>query len=188
MVVGRARENSDSLRAELRLATRLSHDRLDQTLAPLAIGGRQQYAAFLSTQFRVRAGIEDWATSNLGADLLPPSVAPLIARDLEELGQTIPASTPFELPPNADPIGLVWVIGGSALGNKSLLARRKAIGAHEANHFLGDTQTIAYFSHYLPRLEMPSDPGEVERATLAAQAVFDAFLGEAQRLQTAVAA
>lgn len=186
MVAGRMRENTESLRAALRQRTRLAHDRLDSMLAPLAVGDDCDYAAFLTIQYRIRAGIENWVERN-PISSAPPVTSPLIAEDLLEMGQRCPGALPFLMPEAADPIGLAWVIGGSALGNKSLLARRRQSGLAGSCRFLEDTSTIAYFTRLLPLLEAPAPDRQIDLAALAAEAVFDAFLSatEALRLETA---
>ncbi|GGD65292.1 hypothetical protein GRI62_11415 [Erythrobacter arachoides] len=151
---------------------------MDGIGAPASFADREAYAAFLANQLAAREGVERWAAHHCPPDLAPPEVTPLIVADLQDLGSTIiPAtSAPFALPAGSDAIGLAWVVAGSHLGNRAMLARlrREAPGAPVA--FLADERMQQFWKQLRPRLAAAVSPAEAERAAIAAEAVFDHFL------------
>ena len=104
----------------------------------MALGDRASYAAFLAMQYRARRGIESWLGLHL-PDTAPPKQCALIAEDLASLGETVPEDVPgFELEQDDDPFGLCWVLAGSALGNRAILARLAKAQANVPTAFLAD--------------------------------------------------
>ena len=91
---------TDNLRHTLRGATASAHDLLDGTMrAAAGWASRDDYVRFLSLQYAARLPVEAWLADNAPADLNPPAQASLIAQDLAELGEPVPASaTPFDRP------------------------------------------------------------------------------------------
>lgn len=166
------------LRHVLKQRTADLHETLD-----LAIGGtvtdRAGYGAFLRVQHSARAPIERWARSHMDAALRPPPVAPLIAADLAELGVGLPLDQSFSAPERGGQLGVAWALGGSALGNKALLAQRHRAGQIGADRFLSDTATAAYFRRILPLLADAAEDVEAHAAIAAAQAIFATFLAAA---------
>lgn len=140
------------------------------------MGSPEDYSAFLNVQYAARAPIERWATAHLPPDVCPPMSATLIAQDLAEMGALLPREVDFAFPERGDPLGLAWAMGGSSLGNKALLARRRRAGLAGADRFLGDSATATYFRRLLPRFEVPVSPAEEDAAVAAATAVFTTFL------------
>lgn len=180
MVAENLRSGLGSLRGALKDRTAPLHDALDAALGEAA---RDQigYAAFLARQYSARAPIERWAQAHLDRAIMPPPTSPLIAADLSELGCGLPAEEAFAFPAHGDPLGLAWALGGSALGNKALLARRRRSGLPGPQRFLSDTATAAYFRRLLLKLSQPADEHDVDAAVAAAVAVFQTFLAAARR-------
>ena len=110
------------------------------------------------------------------ARVLDAPAARLIARGLAGLGLALPHSTAFALPQGAEPIGLVWALAGSSLGNRAMLHQRRKIGAAGPERFLADPAMSAFFSGLRARIERPASAELASRAVAGAQAVFSAFL------------
>lgn len=169
------------LRAVLKRETRDLHDRLDASFASATLAGERDYTEFLSVQSAARTGIEAWVASQPPGTVALPPVAGLIAADLRALRAPVPPAQPFAFPNDADPIGVAWALGGSALGNKAMLARRRRAGASHAESFLSDPRTAVYFRALLPRLELMVAAHEAAAAVKGARAVFETFLSAMRR-------
>lgn len=165
-----------TLRRILKRETRDSHDRLDTAMGDLPVGSVAGYTLFLITQYRSREPIERWIAKALPAEEAPPAQAPLIARDLAELGAALPPTSDFTLPESADPVGLVWALAGSSLGNRSMLRHRQKIGAAGPEHFLSDTAMTEFFTRLLVGIEHTVSDELAQRAVAGAQAAFAAFI------------
>lgn len=170
------RRGDATLRQILKRETRDSHDRLDAAMGDLPVGSAEGYAVFLLTQYRSRAPIERWIAVALPPQDAPPAQAPLIARDLAELGVALPDTGAFTLAADADPIGLVWALAGSSLGNRSMLRQRQKIGAYGPENFLSDPAMTEFFTRLRARIERPAAPEAARSAVAGAQAVFAAFI------------
>ena len=168
--------SEETLRQGLRRATRATHDMLDRTLGPKALESSGGYAEFLRIQYAARRPIETWAAMSVPPQSRPPAVADLIAQDLAALGQTLPAVAPFCYPNGADPLGFSWAIGGSALGNRAMLARVRDTGISTETRFLADRRAARYFAGLLPKLDQPTSADRLSAAVRAADAVFATFL------------
>lgn len=168
-----------SIRQCLRDATSNAHARLDDQLGPLALGSMDDYAAFLAIQYRARIGIEAWL-SGQSLDMVPPPQAALIASDLAALGfpatDAAPAFAPAE---QAQPLGVCWVLAGSSLGNRAILARFAGDTSNRPASFLSDTSMTIYWRDLLPRLQAPLAPGMESTLVAGAQAAFAHFLAVA---------
>ncbi|KLE34907.1 hypothetical protein AAW00_10600 [Aurantiacibacter luteus] len=166
------------MRGYLKARTAGRHDVLDALGAPESFADRGAYCDFLARQFAARLGLEHWVALYCPADLAPPPMAELLADDLAANGCAFPhyPTRHFALPAGADPLGLAWVVAGSHLGNRAMLARlrREAPGTPAA--FLADERMQAFWKALRPRLEAQVSPAEAEGAALAAEAVFDHFL------------
>ncbi|MBU2341071.1 MAG: biliverdin-producing heme oxygenase [Alphaproteobacteria bacterium] len=170
------RSGDTTLRRVLKRETRDSHDRLDAAMGDWPVGSVEGYALFLQTQYRSREPIERWIAQALPADEAPPAQAPLIARDLAELGVALPETGDFALPEGADPIGLVWALAGSSLGNRSMLRQRQKTGAVGPERFLSDTAMTEFFTRLRARIERPASDALAGPAVAGAKAVFAAFI------------
>ena len=127
-----------------------------------------------------KAPIEIWLAAHAPADLRPPPQTSLIARDLAELGEAIPASAPLFSLGRAVPghaLGTAWVLAGSALGNRAIAKAVTRIGGGAwPVAFLGDGEMMAFWQGLRARIERPAPPAEAAAATRAAEAVFAHFL------------
>lgn len=166
----------NTLRRILKRETRDSHDRLDAAMGDLPVGSVDGYTLFLVTQYRSREPIERWIADALPADEAPPAQAPLIARDLAELAVPLPPTRDFSLAESADPVGLVWALAGSSLGNRTMLHHRQKIGATGPEHFLSDTAMTEFFTRLRVRIERPVSDELAQRAIAGAQAAFATFI------------
>ena len=167
---------AETLRHHLKLHTRDLHDRLDRSLAPLALGDDAEYADFLKIQFSVRCAIEDWAAGNLPDGLQIPSALANLSSDLADLGVPLPACAKLLMPERIDPLGVVWAVGGSSLGNRAMVTRRRRAGLMKANRFLTDPAQAKYFSRVIPSLNREVTAAEARPAIKAAKAVFNCYL------------
>lgn len=171
-----SRTGDNTLRHILKRETRESHERLDTAMGDLPVGSLDGYALFLLTQYCSREPIERWIAQALRVEEAPPAQAPLIARDLTELELALPPTRDFTLPENADPVGLVWALAGSSLGNRTMLRQRQKIGAIGPEHFLSDTAMTGFFARLRARIERPASEELARRAVAGAQAVFAEFI------------
>ena len=175
---------SPTLRARLRDETNALHDRLDASLAPAALAEGQDYAAFLAAQYRARGPIEEWLAGQTTAP--PPAQTPLIARDLAEMNHPLPpAGNAFVPPSGSDPLGVAWVLAGSSLGNRAILARRRKRGLAGPVHFLSDDAMPRLFQKMRAQLEQPVDEDQAEPIISAAKAAFEQFILAQDNVRTA---
>ena len=165
-----------TLRTLLKTRTAALHERLDALLTDCATGGDERYASFLAVQHAARLPIERWMRGHMDDALRPPDVTPLISADLAELGKRVPPPHTFLFPADANPIGLGWALGGSALGNRAMLLQRRRTGATGAERFLSDRSLATYFAGLMPKLSEVVTPGEAHGAIQAAEAVFLTFI------------
>lgn len=179
---------STDLRAHLRAATMAAHDLLDAAMQ--AASGWQQrsdYARFLALQHAARVPLETWLVAHAPRDLAPPLQTPLIAADLAALGVALPPSAPaFDLPQSrsGNALGAVWVLAGSALGNRAIAKQVSRIGGGEwPTAFLGDDAMMGFWRGLRVRIESHGPSAEVEGAADAAAAVFAHFLAVAEHGQ-----
>lgn len=170
------RPGDTTLRRILKHETRGAHDRLDAAMGEQSVGSAAGYASFLLIQYRSREPIERWVAQRLPAEEAPPAQAPLIARDLGELAIALPPIGDFALPDDADPLGLVWALAGSSLGNRTMLRHRRKLGAGGPEHFLADPAMAEFFARLRARIERPVSEDLARRAVAGAQAVFAAFI------------
>lgn len=177
------RVTGQTLRQCLRKTTAPLHDRLDAAMRPPADWlVRAQYGQFLSAQYQARLAVEQWLSVSAPEDLKPPEQTPLLARDLAELGETLPAASfAFALENEGPPsvIGAAWVLAGSSLGNRAMLRdmqRALPDDAHWPAAFLSGDAMTRFWQALRARIETPASPQEVEIAVHAAAHVFEHFL------------
>lgn len=144
--------------------------------------GASHYAEFLRIQHSARRGIEAWLAAHGGTDT-PPAQTPLIAQDLNRLGAAFPARhAPFAPQGGVDPLGVCWVLAGSSLGNRAILARLRKSGLTLPVAFLSDSRMPGYWRSLRGELERPCGrPGE-DAVLAGAQAVFAHFHAAADAL------
>ncbi|WP_370031242.1 biliverdin-producing heme oxygenase [Qipengyuania mesophila] len=164
-----------TIRNYLRSETSVEHTWLDERLGALVTGDVEDYAAFLAIQYRARKGIERWLEQHCIANAPPPQTG-LIARDLRELGHPLPFDTPdFTPPASAQTLGVCWVLAGSALGNRAVLARLAKQAMSRPVAFLSGPRMGDYWRNMLPILERPAPPNERSSLLGGASAAFAHF-------------
>lgn len=164
-----------TIREYLKAGTSAEHDQLDRRLGTLVSGTASDYIAFLDIQYRARLGIEQWLVREC-ADTAPPPQTGLIARDLAELDHPIPTDAPAFAPPaDAVPLGVCWVLAGSALGNRMILARMAKAAVQRPTAFLSDRRMGEYWRSLLPVLGRSAAAAEAEALLGGARASFKHF-------------
>lgn len=164
-----------TIRNYLRSETSVEHTRLDERLGALVTGDVEDYAAFLAIQYRARKGIERWLEQHCIANAPPPQTG-LIARDLGELGHPLPFDTPdFVAAVEAQSLGICWVLAGSALGNRAILARMAKLDASRPVAFLSDSAMGDYWRGLLPTLQRPNAESDMRGPRDGARAAFAHF-------------
>lgn len=164
-----------TIREYLKAGTAPEHDQLDRRLGTLVSGSASDYIAFLDIQFRARLGIEQWLAGACGDEAPPPQTG-LIARDLAELGQAVPEDAPgFAPPASVSALGVCWVLAGSALGNRMILARMAKNAVQHPTAFLADPRMSQYWRSLLPALADPAAASEAEALLGGARASFAHF-------------
>lgn len=165
------------MREQLRQATGAIHARLDDMFGEAPVSNDGGYATFLSAQYSARKtvgnALDRQPPEGLGA---PPAQIDLLLSDLYDLGVK-PCSTQssFRLDSPAEALGAAWVMAGSALGNRTMLSRRRKAGLHDAERFLSDTRLTTYFSELLGVLHAERDHAEVDEAIEGALRTFAIF-------------
>ncbi|MBX7532510.1 biliverdin-producing heme oxygenase [Qipengyuania sp. 1XM1-15A] len=171
------------------MATRAAHDRLDRIAATMPLSSTGDYALFLGAQFAARAAMEETFAVNPPSQVgEPPRQTQLILSDLKELGYAPPPpAAPLHLDGSAQALGAAWVVAGSSLGNRAMLAQRNKAGLSGADRFLSDPAMPAFFRTLLEVLETPDTRASVEAAIQGAQAAFALFecAFAARQLETA---
>lgn len=158
----RATPDRATLRDVLRAATGADHMLLDQSMAGLRLAEPADLVRFLGIHLAARAGIESWLEDNALPGWIPPVLTAPIANDLMALGG-LPAAFPaprFEPGATADWLGVAYVIAGSHLGNRLLLAQAgTALPAH-ARRFLAGGEMQDYWQRLRSLLTgMPGPDG-----------------------------
>lgn len=183
--------HEDSIRQCLRASTREAHDALDASISRLDLADPQDYARFLVIQLAAREPIEAWCATHCAPDLRPPVQSPLIRSDIAGLGRSSPPATnpAPQLSSNLDPVAVAWVMAGSSLGNRTLLARMRKAGADGMpTTFLADPAMGAFWARLKPELDRPAPPQTRKRLGETAETIFTVFAREAAHLDEAMAA
>lgn len=122
-------------RWHLREATASLHEDLDRMIGTFT--DRASYAAYVTALYRFRTPIEQALPPETGTRL-----APLIARDLGDLGVQSPAAPPCPPVTGSAILGTLYVLEGAALGGQILRKRAATIGMtgdHGARHLATGT-------------------------------------------------
>ncbi|MEM7689862.1 MAG: biliverdin-producing heme oxygenase [Pseudomonadota bacterium] len=192
----------DNLRQTLREATADAHDRLDGTMR--AVAGwttLADYTRFLTLQYCARLPVEAWLEAHAPDDLRPPEQCSLIALDLGALGVALPSDMPRFDPPRApggvgdakhsSALGTAWVLAGSSLGNRAILAEIRRLTSREGwpawpAHFLGDARMLEFWRGLRTQIEDSAETETVLVAIQSASLVFDHFIAHADTAQEAL--
>lgn len=146
-----------------------SHQRVDDLFADFSLTDRDSYVAFLKTHARALAPLEALAGPQT------PRL-PLLARDLGELGETLPP--PLDGPtPEGEAFrwGARYTLEGSRLGG-AMLARQVGPGLPHA--YLSAAHEKGGWVAFQQALDEAADQGGeswIEEAIRGAEAAFDLF-------------
>ena len=165
------------LRELLRAATAGDHTLLDQAMAGLRLSEPDELVRFLGIHLAARAGIESWLADHAAPGWAPPAQTGLIAADLIALGG-LPAAFPaprFVPGEEADWLGPAYVIAGSHLGNRLLLAQAGPTLAEHAQRFLIGSAMQDYWRRLRTLLSGMPGPDGGAAAVRGAQATFAHF-------------
>lgn len=180
-----------SIREWLRANTREVHDALDMAMSRLDLADPEDYARFLAIQLAAREPVEAWCAMYSAPEFRPPVQSPLIRADIAELGRIAPPTTspPPHLASDLQPLAVAWVVAGSSLGNRTLLARMRKAGADAMpTAFLADPAMNAFWTRLKPELDRPASPQMGEKLAGTAETIFSVFAREAAQLDEAMAA
>jgi len=166
-----------NLRSQLRTSTKSAHDALDATLGTLNLADRDEYCQFLHIQYAARVPLEQWCAVYMPGHLMPPRQSGLIAQDLFSLGSSTDVQFPAFIPAaDIEPLGIAWALGGSSMGNRTMLARmRRHSGKGRPAAFLAGDAMQAFWGTIKPLLGQPVSDATTQRATRGAIAVFACF-------------
>lgn len=167
-----------TLRELVRDATAADHAALDHALAGLDLGLRDDLVRFLGIHLAARAGVEAWLGEHCPPGWNPPPQTGLIADDLIAIGG-LPGAFPaprFVVPgPGADWLGPAYVVAGSHLGNRLLLAQAGGALPWEARRFLTGGAMQDYWRRLRALLAEPPGPSGAVAAVAGARATFAHF-------------
>lgn len=169
--------HSLTLRDALRSATSVDHAILDRSMAVLRLVEPTELVRFLGIHLAARAGIETWLEKHALPGWLPPVQTTLIAHDLIALGgapEDFPA-LPFDPGAGAGWVGPAYVIAGSHLGNRLLLAQAGAALPRDAQRFLAGKAMQDYWLRLRIRLASAIGTDGAAGPIEAAKATFGHF-------------
>lgn len=181
----RTSKRDSSLRAHLRTATSGAHAQLDDAFDPARFGDRASYAGFLQFQLAARRPIEAWLADHCPALIRPPQTIALIERDLQAL-DVIPSLKTVDcaLGDTSDPLGVAWVLAGSSMGNRAMLAVMAKSGVSSMpTAFLSDLDMPRFWQELRPLLERHASVSEAAPAIASANAAFAMFAKGLERVQ-----
>ena len=135
------------------------------------------YACFLQAQYSARCVVEKAVGQCPPLAIAPPPAqSELIADDLRDLQAQLPEpSPPITLSGPAEALGAAWVLAGSSMGNRAMLARRRKAGLAGPVRFFSDERLPAYFATLREVLAAPHDARTVAAAITGARATFAVF-------------
>ena len=166
-----------TLREVLRAATGPDHTALDQSMAGLRLAERADLIRFLGIHLAARAGIENWLEHNALPGWVPPVQTTSVAQDLIALGG-VQAAFPaprFEPGATADWLGVAYVVAGSHLGNRLLLAQAGSALPDDARRFLVGNAMQDYWRRLRSLLAGMPGPDGGESSITGAKATFGHF-------------
>ncbi len=174
---------SQTLRVCLRRATDTAHTTLDRTLADFDLTQPRDYARFLAIQLSARAPVETWCDRYAPAELSPPKQAQLLRADIADLEQVRAdglSGTGAVLEAGLEPLAVAWVIAGSSLGNRAMLAGLRKSGASSLPvRFLSDPEMTRFWNSLKPLVERPSSQFDTVSMAASAHAIFALFQARA---------
>lgn len=173
----RGMDQRTTLRDVLRAATADEHRDLDHAMADLVLSRRVDLIRFLQIHLHARLGIEAWLDANCPPGWEPPAQTGLIAHDLTALGAASDRASPASFDPgcDADWIGPAYVIAGSHLGNRLLLAQCGNAPPEDARRFLTGETMQDYWRRLRTLLSEAPGPDGGAAAVRGAHAAFAHF-------------
>lgn len=165
------------MRLQLRQATEATHNRIDALAGSLPLTSDGTYALFLAAQYSARHAIEVafGQVSPAGIAAPPPQCA-LLAEDLRSLGfKPLCKAAPLQFDDANEALGAAWVVSGSSMGNRAILARRHKLGLSGPERFLSDPGMPAYFRQLVPLLETTASASRLTSAISGAEKTFGLF-------------
>jgi heme oxygenase len=182
-----------TLRDHLRAATSSAHEFLDASMRPASDwSSPDDYSRFLGAQYAARYAIEDWLSSHASPDIRPPDQTPLLALDLTRLGKSVPQPQhefALTFKTEATAIGVAWVLAGSSLGNRAMLAEMQRTlpeGSDWPHEFLSSSAMTEFWKGLRTRVEVPVSEDVANEASRAATVAFEHFLAVSQYADTRV--
>lgn len=166
------------LLAELRRNTSDLHDRLDRTVRQTPIASRRGYERFLLMHARVLPGAERWLAAQPPFAALPGDRLRTAAlmRDLAALELSMPTDACIT-GDSSSVAGLAYVLEGSRLGARYLLAELAKAGARYPVAFLRHGEGEDHWRTFRAWLAaQPATKSDVAMAVTSARALFDAYL------------
>lgn len=168
-----------NLLAELRTHTTHLHERLDRAVSQTPIASRAGYARFLLMHARVLPHAERWLAGQPAFASLPGDRmrTDALMQDVAALGLEAPLATPVAFGTENAVAGVAYVLEGSRLGARYLLAELAKSDISVPDAFLrhGEGQHCwKTFRDWLA--SQPATPSAVEAAVTSARAVFAAYL------------
>jgi heme oxygenase (biliverdin-IX-beta and delta-forming) len=170
--------NETQRRWTLRKRTAEAHAVLDEAIG--AFDTREDYERYLLAMYAFRQPVEHWLQGVAWPQTLgnwrPRAISDALTRDLADLALQPPAGPAFTVEPELSRLmGALYVLEGSALGAQLLLTRAQALGLDDrfgARH-LAIQANVDSWRGFLDQLES-ADPFDIETATAASLATFDA--------------
>ena len=161
------------LRTTLKDATRGLHDALDLRMGPLSM--ERDLRDFLTLQYRARLPLEAWLEAAMDAP--PPAQTPLLVEAMHASNTPVPRCD-FERwdGDRRECLGIAWLLAGSSLGNRSILAHRRKAGLSGGEAFLGNAGMVAYWNTLRAELECDHDAETTRHAVTGAKRGFAHFL------------
>lgn len=167
---------ASSFRFFLREQTRPAHERLDRLVGPIDSGAR--YGAFLRASYAHRLAVERYlaepAWPEAFGDWKPAVIAPLMERDLADLGLAPPETRSLDLSKDiSHRIGVAYVQEGSSLGARLIVRMAAGLGfdgSHGARHLAAQAQGLSNWQQFVGIIDGLSgvDPAAaVQAASLA---------------------
>lgn len=173
---------SHDLLPALRAETASLHRQLDERVSAFSILNRDGYIRFLTMHARILPAAEAWLQRQTEFSAIPDATSRLraaaLSADLLTLGVQMPQTAGMSfLNENSSVAGMCYVLEGSRLGGAYLTSKIVANGRDYPLNFLRHGQERSFWKTFVSWLStQQSSPSGVERATLSARNMFNAYL------------
>lgn len=129
---------------------------------------------FLLFQLAARTPLEDWLCDH--SETPPPRMVPVLADAIDSAAVSAKArQTVWTGHPN-EALGLAWLLTGSSLGNRAILAARRKAGLTGGEPFLADPSMSEYWQALRATLNREYGEFDTHLAVNGAKRGFDHFL------------